>query len=118
MFAVKVGDEVGYGSMGRSNWHSTGFSVVSKINGHGHIILANGLAFDKRGQQRGTTDYGKRLIEAEVLKRNQEADKERQRVRGAFSALEQKLKSMYGYTGNVHVTPELKAELAALVEAL
>ena len=45
----KVGDEVGYSR--HHQWGtllSHGFSRVSKINGHGPIILENGKQFDKR----------------------------------------------------------------------
>lgn len=117
MFAVKVGDEVGFGRFGRYAYHSTGFATVTKINGHGHITLSTGKVFDKRGSERGT-NYGLELIEAETLRRTTARETAEREQRARFNALEQKLKDMHTYAGNVYVTPEAKAELLAMVEAL
>ena len=117
MFAVKVGDEVGYARSTRYGYQSAGFSTVTKVNGYGHIILANGLVFDKRGYEY-KKDYGKHLVLAATLRASQSADEERRSQAAAVRSIEQKLKDLWSYSGTVHVTPERKAELLALVEAL
>ena len=118
MFAVKVGDEVGYARSARMGYMSAGFSTVTKVNGHGHIILENGKTFDKRGNERNTNYGGLFLIQAANLREAQARDNaERERVSRA-KALQQKVQDLFGYSGNVHVTAERKAELMALVEAL
>lgn len=119
MFAVKlkVGDEVGFGRFGRFNFHSAGFGRVVKINGYGHITLDSGKVFDKHGDERGTT-YGLRLTDAASLRESQARDVAAKSQVARVKELEAKIKDMFGYSGNVHVTPESKAELMALVEAL
>ena len=117
MFAVKVGDEVGFGRSGGRSYHSTGFATVTKINGHGHITLSSGKVFDKHGKERGT-NYGSELIEAESLRASIARDNAARTQAATIRSIEQKLKDLWSYSGTVHVTPERKAELLALVEAL
>ena len=118
MFAVKVGDEVGFGRPSRyAGYQSAGFSTVTKVNGHGHITLADGKVFDKHGDQRGTK-FGVELLEASHLRSVQERAKAERDQAHAVRSIEQKLKDLWSYSGTVHVTPERKAELLALVEAL
>lgn len=117
MFAVKVGDEVGFGRSGRFNYHSTGFATVTKVNGHGHITLGSGKVFDKHGKERGT-NYGLVLIEAESLRASIARENAARTQAHAVRTIEQKIKDMWTYSGTVCVTPERKAELLALVEAL
>jgi hypothetical protein len=117
MFAVKVGDEVGFARSTRYGYQSAGFSTVTKVNGHGHITLANGVVYDKRGNERGN-NYGKVLVEADYLRKSQAAEEARRSQASAVRTIEQKIKDMWTYSGTVCVTPERKAELLALVEAL
>ena len=117
MFAVKVGDEVGFGRYGRHSWLSTGFAKVTKINGHGHITLDTGKVFDKHGNERGTS-YGLSLTEAESLSNSIARETARRDQNHRVRALQQKVNDLFGYSGNAHVSPEVKAELLALVEAL
>jgi hypothetical protein len=117
MFAVKVGDEVGFGRYGRYTYHSTGFARVAKVNGFGHITLETGKVFDKHGRER-STNSGLELIEAGVLRQRIARETAEREQRARFNALEQKIQSMHTYSGTDHITPEAKAELLALVEAL
>src|SRR6266568_264072 len=64
-----IGQEIGYCRWCTYGPMETGFSIVSKINGHGHILLANGMQFDKHGNQRGEKYSSKSLVEAETLRR-------------------------------------------------
>jgi hypothetical protein len=50
-FEVAVGDEVAFGRLSQNRVR---FARVAKINRWGHIILDNGLNFDKHGNQRDT----------------------------------------------------------------
>ena len=118
MFAVKVGDEVGYARSARMGYMSAGFSTVTKVNGHGHIILENGKTFDKRGNERNCNYGGLFLIQAANLRESQARDNAAREQRARVQALENKVKELFGYSGNVHVTDERKAELLAMVEAL
>ena len=117
MFAVKVGDEVGFGRSARFGLISTGFGRVTKINGHGHITLDTGEVFDKYGKERGT-DYGVSLIDADTLRR-QLAQKEEQRATtNKVKELQQKVADLFNYTGRAFVSPDDKAALLAMVNAL
>jgi hypothetical protein len=118
MFAVKVGDEVGFGrSSHYTGYQSAGFATVIKVNGHGHITLSDGKVFDKHGSEY-KKNYGVQLLEAEHLRTVQaRAQAEHDRAH-AVRTIEQKIKDLWSYSGTVHVTPERKAELMALVEAL
>jgi hypothetical protein len=115
MFAVKVGDEVGFGRCSRyTGYQSAGFSTVIKVNGHGHITLADGKVFDKYGDERKKT-YGVHLIPADDLRTSQALVKAERDQAHAVRTIEQKIKDLWSYSGTVHVTPERKAELLALV---
>lgn len=119
MFAVKlnVGDEVGFGRNARFGLINTGFGRVTKINGHGHITLDNGKVFDKRGNERGTK-FGVNLIDANAL-RQQLAWKEEQRATTEkVKELQQKVADLFNYNGRASVSPDDKAALLALVNAL
>ena len=118
MFAVKVGDEVGFG---RSTLYGSllgaGFATVTKINGHGHITLSNGKVFDKHGDERGTS-FGARLVEAEWLHKNQAAEAAIRETNHKVKELIVTLNGTFNYGGRAFIDEAKKAELMALVAAL
>lgn len=126
MFAVQVGQEVGFCRVGNwGNLHSTGFGVITKINGYGHITVTtvgqDGVpkvrVFNKHGDERGTS-YGVSLIQADYL-RTRIADTEARRLRNhAAKELQAKLQGMFSYSGDFHIDDAKKAELIAMVQAL
>lgn len=129
MFAVQIGQEVGfYRQSSRGNLLSADFGTVTKINGHGHIsVLSQGeianvtRIFDKNGNQRGIgrhLDGGLRLIEAQNLRTRLAEQTAARDRRNKAKELEQKLKDMWSYGGDFHITESRKAELKALIDAL
>lgn len=115
--AAKVGDEVGFARCTQHGYQCSGFATVTKVNGHGHITLDNGKVFNKHGTERNST-FGTRLIDAEHLRTALARTEAARRQAHAVRQIELKLKDMWSFSGTVHVTPERKAELMALVEAL
>lgn len=117
MFAVKVGDEVGFARSTHYGFQNTGFATVTKINGHGHITLSDSSVYDKFGNER--SKFGsKRLMNPQVLRDYIARDVAMREQTARTRALQQKVSDMFGYSGRAHVTPEMKAELLAMVEAL
>ena len=119
----KVGERVGYY---RESW-SSGFGTITKINGHGHIIVkmevprADGvdeIEFDKYGDERKDARFGRKLCtEASLLEMNAEKE-ERNRAALAVEALKKEIEDHRCGNGRYNITEETKATLRALVEAL
>ena len=124
-FPKTVGSEVGFYRNG--NWGGflqSGFGVITKVNGYGHItVVTKGETatvtriFDKYGQERGT-NFGVRLCEASFLRDALAAEQARRDRNHRAKELQQKVNDLFGYSGNVHITNERKAELKALIDAL
>lgn len=97
-FELTVGDEVGYGRLSQNRVR---FARVAKINRWGHIILDNGLKFDKHGNQRDTlstasANYLIELGKARAFVDQQKIQSERNTTaRTIIHTLEQ-LKNGYG----------------------
>ena len=122
MFAAKVGQEVGFYRSG--SWgsiHSTGFGIVRKVNGYGHITVTNEntvKVFDKYGHERNTKYGGVQLIDAARLREILAAEQARRDRRNKAKELEQQLKDMWSYSGDFHVDDAKKTELKAMIDAL
>jgi len=118
MFAVKVGDEVGFR---RSTRHGSllgvGFATVTKINGHGHITLSTGKVFDKHGNERGTA-FGARLVDAAWLRKDQAAEAAIRDTNNKVKELIATLNGTFNYGGRAFIDEAKKAELMTLVAAL
>ena len=116
----KVGDEVGY--CRHHQWGtllSHGFSLVAKVNGHGHIILENGKVFDKRGDERNTTYGGLRLISAERLRGQLKVIEEQRARNRAANELEELLKSWRNGRGDLCAISEgTRAKMIELINKL
>lgn len=121
MFAVKVGDEVGfyrenssYGSL-----RGTGFATVTKINGFGHIMLDNGYTFDKHGVERTKSFIVRKLIDAARLREIEAADEARSNrnhsAREAESMIAKVFANRRNGCGDYFITAEDKAEMIALI---
>lgn len=125
MFAVKVGDEVGYytsSSSFSSSLRNPGFATVTKINGHGHITLDTGVVFNKFGKER-TNKYSYRmLIEADRLRTIEAGEalrKERNHsAREAMIGIEKMFANSRNGYGDFFITAENKAEMIALINAI
>jgi hypothetical protein len=117
---IKVGDEVGYHrtrSYGSILGH--GFGLVAKINRHGHIILDNGIQFDRYGDERNVKYAGRRLISADHL-REILAVREQQKARNeAANELKSILEGQRnGYGDTCKVDENLRAKMIALINQL
>jgi len=113
-----VGQEVGFGTYGNHGLYNTGFSTIVKINGFGHIKLANDRVFDKHGNERAK--YSRLLlVDADNLRKsNALADSKRQR-RATVSKIEEILASARNGYGDVcPLGDERKAQLVQLVNTL
>jgi hypothetical protein len=115
-----VGEMVGYYSHsdGYRSMMGVGYGKVTKINGHGHIILDNGKTFDKHGDERGPKYYKLHLMNAEKL-RNRVAENQVQRKKATMVRdLIRKLEGSFSYAGTVHIDSDTKQELLAMVNSL
>ena len=113
-----VGEMVGYYSHSDGHLQGAGYGKVTKINGHGHIILDNGKTFDKHGDERGPKYYKLHLINAEKL-RNRVAENQAQRNKATMVRdLIRKLEGSFSYAGTVHIDSDTKQELLAMVNSL
>ena len=115
-----VGEMVGYYSHsdGYRSMVGVGYGKVTKINGHGHIILDNGKTFDKHGDERGPKYYKLHLINAEKL-RNRVAENQAQRNKATMVRdLIRRLEGSFSYAGTVHIDSDTKQELLAMVNSL
>jgi hypothetical protein len=115
-----VGEMVGYYSHsdGYRSMMGVGYGKVTKINGHGHIILDNGKTFDKHGDERGPKYYKLHLINAEKL-RNRVAENLAQGKKATMVRdLIRKLEGSFSYAGTVHIDSDTKQELLAMVNSL
>jgi hypothetical protein len=126
MFAVKVGDEVGYFTSGTSGFSSglrnPGFATVTKINGHGHIMLDTGVVFNKFGKERGDKWSYKMLIEAarlrEIVASENTVRNRNYSARAAKDGIEQIFANARNGYGDSFITAENKAEMIALINAI
>lgn len=91
---LKVGDKVGYARFHNWTMLSGGISSITKINGHGHIRLENGLEFDKRGHQRNEEFGGLTLYNARVIEDDIAAEKDRRATNATYSQLLKMLEDM------------------------
>jgi len=115
-----VGEMVGYYSHsdGYRSMMGVGYGKVTKINGHGHIILDNGKTFDKHGDERGPKYSKLHLMNAEKL-RNRVAENQAQRNKATMVRdLIRKLEGSFSYAGTVHIDSDTKQELLAIVNSL
>lgn len=114
---LKIGDEVGY-SRGE---HGNGFSTVTKINGHGHITLANGEVFDKHDQRRADGKYsrGTYLCDPATLRKHiARRDAQRQVDLNINAMIEMIRRRKNGYGSFCGFTAEEKAAFMTLAETL
>jgi len=115
-----VGEMVGYYSHSDSyrSMMGVGYGKITKINGHGHIILDNGKTFDKHGDERGPKYYKLHLMNAEKL-RNRVAENLAQGKKATMVRdLIRKLEGSFSYAGTVHIDSDTKQELLAIVNSL
>jgi hypothetical protein len=115
-----VGEMVGYYSHsdGYRSMMGVGYGKITKINGHGHIILDNGKTFDKHGDERGPKYYKLHLMNAEKL-RNRVAENLAQGKKATMVRdLIRKLEGSFSYAGTVHIDSDTKQELLAMVNSL
>jgi len=115
-----VGEMVGYYSHsdGYRSMMGVGYGKVTKINGHGHIILDNGKTFDKHGDERGPKYSKLHLMNAEKL-RNRVAENLAQGKKATMVRdLIRKLEGSFSYAGTVHIDSDTKQELLAMVNSL
>ena len=115
-----VGEIVGYYSHsdGYRSMMGVGYGKVTKINGHGHIILDNGKTFDKHGDERGPKYSKLHLMNAEKL-RNRVAENLAQGKKATMVRdLIHKLEGSFSYAGTVHIDSDTKQELLAIVNSL
>ena len=115
-----VGEMVGYYSHSDSyrSMMGVGYGKITKINGHGHIILDNGKTFDKHGDERGPKYYKLHLMNAEKL-RNRVAENLAQGKKATMVRdLIRKLEGSFSYAGTVHIDSDTKQELLAMVNSL
>src|SRR4051812_49226676 len=116
-----VGQEVGY-----ARWHrgmhmmGHGFSTVTKINGHGHIILADGKKFDKRGQEYGATPhFGLCLMAPDYIGKELAAFAKQHRRNEVRKKVEQVMHDHRFGNGNMGPLPiAAKEELITLIKQL
>ena len=116
---VKVGDEVAFAyfhSMGTPLYK--GFGTVTKINGHGHIILDNGKVFDKRGKERGMKYSETQLMCPDHLREILTTQEQRRARTQTVRDMIEKLNGCITYVGTAQVDAELKADLQALLNQL
>jgi len=119
-FTVKVGDEVGYCRTHYGTIMAKGFSKVAKINGHGHIILEDGLKFDRGGSEYKVRYSARYLIEAAKLREMIAADEARHDVNRKMRDIVAFIESAKTGAGNYSVSDMAvtKAMLRTMVDAL
>lgn len=121
-FITAVGEEVGIVRRNRSygGLLLAKFGTVTKINGHGHIVVQcddKEYRFTKRGDAY-KDGYGPSLIHAASLRAEMARDNRRKTVNTVARELEQKVKDGWGYSGTFHATETMISELEALVAKL
>ena len=116
----KVGDEVGY-CRRHSSWGTllhSGFSKVSKINGHGHIHLENGKVFDKHGQERNTI-MGLSLVEANRLRDELQHIAQKRARNTTAKNLEELIKGQRNGHGDLcPISDDVRARMVELINQL
>jgi hypothetical protein len=117
-----VGDKVGI-ALG-NGWgpnRITGRSVITKINGHGHIVLENGRRFKRGGNGEFGDEYSRAYLvsndAAEKMINQREIEK---RTNDSVKALSDALDAIKNnkVNGTYIIYPQDKVNLLALVDAL
>ena len=115
MFQIKVGDEIGVARSTRYGYQNASYQTVTKINGHGHIILDDGRKFDKRGREYKGGGYGYVLVNTAQLRKSVADKAERDERKANVRRLIALLEGSFGYSGTVHLSDEERAEIQSLV---
>ena len=119
---IKVGAEVGIFRSGWRSWSTGNIAKVAKINRYGHIILDNGLVFDKHGQERAVKKAfsGKRvLVNPNLVREEIERLKRRSQINEAVGEIQTIIRNTYNsYRGEYTFTEEQKQKMVQLINSL
>ena len=121
-FVTAVGETVGIVRYNRTYGGivSSRFGTVSKVNGHGHIVVQcddKEYRFTKRGAAYKDS-YGPSLIDAAQLRAELARETERKERARLARELEAELKSGWSYSGTFHATAERIAAMKNLLADL